>query len=105
MSFLLDDDRKILAMPFRDLFPELARLTEGRDVDTLVDVRKKLVSELYAETDDEGVLRKLRGVEWKYDMGYPQKGSIEDRVSYINAHIWDGVELVKKPTQPCLGSF
>lgn len=105
MSFLLNDDRKILATPFRDLFSELARLTEGGDVDTLVAVRSKLVSELYAETDDENVLRKLRGIEWKYDLGYPQKGSIEDRVSYISSNLWNGVELVKKATQPGLGSF
>ena len=115
MSFLLEDGVKVTEQPFNRLFPELGRLADEKDIDSLMAVRRKIHEEFLADVgDDEAKRRRLEGIEWQIGQQhailrrrYIPNSPIEldERISYIQAHMWDGAEVVKDPQGPGLGSF
>lgn len=107
MSFLLNDGVKVTEAPFNQLFPEIGRLADAKDIDSLMAVRRKIHEEfLELAGEDELKRRRLEGIQWTIDAHYYQTlKETEGRLSYVQAHMWDGAEVVRGPDGPGLGSF
>ena len=115
MSFLLEDGVKVTEQPFNRLFPELGRIADEKDIDSLMAVRRKIHEEFLADAgENEAKRKRLEGIQWQMDQQYvilkrryiPNSPiDIDERISFVQAHMWDGAEVVKNSEGPGLGSF